>query len=223
MPLPTYDLPEPVKEFAENLILFDGVGTLEGMLLQHPKGLNNKWPPEYVMLARDALSMSDGSVLVDAHRPIPSYMIDGILDSVKTKLLDFILGMQENNITSEDLDSRTVEHQMVRNLLNVHIYGDNNVVASGENVNQHQEISPVRKDDVDSLLNHFRELGIDDDSLCKLNDAITSEPSAPDGKLGPKVSAWMGRMVTKAATKTWDVGIETASKVLMDALKNYYG
>ena len=218
MVLPTYNLPSQVKEFAENLIFFDGVGALEA---QAPDSLQRKWPQEMVMLARDAIPMTADMVLVDAHQPIPDHVISGILDQVKNKLLDFLLGLQESNITSEDLDNRTVEPEDVRNLFNINIYGDRNIVASGEHVNQ--RVNSVQKGDIDSLLSFLSELNIDNSDLSELKDAVSSEPKALDGRYGPRVREWLGGMVSKAAFSTWKVGLETAPKVLTDALNGYYG
>ena len=39
--LPTVYLPDPVKEFAQNMVLFDGVATLEAQLPEHGQ---IKWP-----------------------------------------------------------------------------------------------------------------------------------------------------------------------------------
>ena len=216
--LPIYGLPNEIKEFAENLIFFDGVGALEA---QASDGGQRKWPQEMVMLARDAVQMSGGMVLIDAHQPIPAYIISGILDQVKNRLLDFVLGLQESNVTSEDLDNRTVEPEVVRNLFHINIYGDRNVVASGEHVNQ--QSNAVQQGDVDSLISFLREYNIGEDDLSELRDAVSSEPNAPNGGYGPRVREWLGGMISKAASMTWKVGIETASKVLTDALKVYYG
>ena len=218
MVLPTYNLPDQVRDFAENLIVFDGVGALEA---QASGSYQRKWPQEMVMLARDATQMTGGMVLVDAHQPIPAHVIPGVLDQVKNKLLDFVLGLQESNITSEDLDNRTVEPEVARNLFHINIYGDSNVVTSGEHVNQRDIM--VQEGDIRSLLSCLRELNIDSDDLSELKDAVASEPSAPEGRYGPRVREWLGGMISKAASGVWNVGLETASKVLTDALKGYYG
>ena len=123
-------------------------------------------------------------VLVDARQPVPDYLVSGILDQVKNKLLDFVLGLQENNITSKDLNDRTVEPEVVRNLYNFYIYGDRNVVASGEHVEQ--SVRQVQKGDVDSLLDHLSGFNIDDDDLSELRKAVASEPTATVGIMGPK-------------------------------------
>lgn len=221
IPLPTHDLPGPMKDFAEDLTFLEGAGSLEGMLLQESESFQRRWPPRLVILARDTIKMSGEMVLVDAFRIVPRYMISGILDNVKNKLLDFVLGLQQSNVTPERLDNGSVEPGVVRNLFNVHIYGDHNVVASGENV--HQEFKTVSKGDIGSLLNHLRELGVANDDLRELKNAVSSEPQASNGEFGPKVRAWVGGMISKASSDVWKVGLEAAPKVLMDALRGYYG
>ena len=221
VPLPTYNLPDSIKAFAENQVFYEGVGQLEAMAAQASESYKCTWPPEMVIVARDAIQMSGGIVLTEAYQPISPQSISGILDQVKTKLLDFVLGLQESNITSEDLDNRKVEPGAVRNLFNITIHGDRNIVASGEYVDQ--QVNPVEKGDIDSLLGHLRELEVDNDDLSGLVAAITAEPDAPQGRYGPKVLAWLGGMISKAASNTWKVGVETATKALTDALSAYYG
>ncbi|MYC06792.1 MAG: hypothetical protein F4X57_06440 [Chloroflexi bacterium] len=218
MVLPTYNLPDEIREFAENLIFFDGVGALEA---QGTSTHQRKWPQEMVMLAQDSIQMTGGMVLVDAHQPVPAYVISGVLDQVKNRLLDFVLGLQESNVTSEDLDNRSVEREVARNLFNINIYGDRNIVASGEQVNQ--RVETVQEGDIDSLVSVLREFNINDKDLSELKSAISADPSAPGSNYGPKVREWLGGMISKAASSTWNVGLQTASKVLTEALNGYYG
>ena len=221
VPLPTYNLPDSIKDFAENQVFYEGVGQLEAMAAQASESYQLTWPPEIVIVARDAIQMSGGMVLTEAYQPISPQSISGILDQVKTKLLDFVLGLQESNITSEDLDNRTVEPGTVRNLFNISIHGDHNIVAGGEHVNQ--QANPVEKGDIDSLLNHLREMEVDNGDLSDLETAVSAEPDAPERRYGPNVQAWLGAMISKAASSTWRVGVETGSKILTDALNRYYG
>ena len=218
MVLPTYNLPDQIKDLAEHLIFFDGIGALEA---QASRSYQWKWPQEMVILARDAIQMDGGMVLVDAHKPVPAHLISGILDRVKNKLLDFILGLQENNITSENLKNGEVKQETVRNLFNINIYGDHNIVASGENVQQ--QANPIRKGDIASLLDHLSKHKVGKKDLRELKRAISAEPNATEGKLGPKVQAWLGEMVSKAYSEAWKITLTEAPKVLMDALRSYYG
>ena len=216
--LPTYGLPVEVKDFAENQIFFEGVGSLQALASDAHQV---KWPQEMVMLSRDALQMSGGMVLVDAHQPISGHVISGILDQVKNKLLDFLLDLEASNITPEDLNNHAFAPDVVRNLFNINIYGDSNFVASGENVKQ--RVNKVQERDIDSLVSFLRELNIERDDLSEIEEAVSAEPDAPDGQYGPKVRTWLGGMISKSASRAWNMGLDAASKVLTNALNDYYG
>lgn len=216
--LPTYNLPDIVQDFAENLVFFDGVGELEAQA--STESLHRKWPQEMVMLSRESIGMSGGMVLIDAEQPIPAHTVLGILDQVKNRLLDFVLGLQENNITSEDLKNRTVAPEIARNVFNLHIHGDRNIVASGENVTQ--TVKTVQKGDVDSLLSFLRGLNIDKDEIREIADAVSAEPSATDGRFGPRVQKWLGGMVEKITSGALAVGSNVTVMMLTQALRDYY-
>ena len=219
--LPTYNLPDEVKEFAENLEFFAGVGELEAMLTQENEYLRKPWPQEGVILARQVVKMSGGMELVEAHQPILPSTIAGILHNVKNKLLDFILGLQENNVTSANLKSGEVKQEAVRNLFNINIYGDHNVVASGENAQQ--QVKAIRKGDVESLVDYLRQHKVGKNDLSELEKAVSAEPVSSGGQFGPKVQGWIGKMVAKASSGAWKITLTEAPKVLMDGLRSYYG
>ena len=217
--LPTVNLPDIVREFAENLIFFDGVGELEAQA--STESLRRKWPQELIMLSRDSIGMAGGMALIDAEQPIPPHTVVGILDQVKNRLLDFVLGLQENNITSEDLKNRTVAPEIAKNVFHFNIHGDRNIVASGENVNQ--TIRTVTEGDVDSLLSCLRELNVGDDDIREAAEAVSAEPNAFDGRLGPRVRGWLGGMLEKMASGALAVGSNATVTALTQAIKDFYG
>lgn len=216
--LPTADLPDIVKAFAENLELTEGVATLEGMSKQK---LSRSWPPEMVFLSRDAFKMTDGSVLIEAHQPIPPYLVTGVLDNVKNKLLEFILELDASNITPETVADGTAETQQARQIFNIHIQDGNNIIAAGENVTQKTTV--VHKNDIESLLTHLRGFNFDEDDIDEISTAVQQEPIASDGSFGPKVNAWLVKMINKAASGTINVGAETAATAFTGALNGFYG
>ena len=219
--LPTYGLHQIVKEYAENLMVHQGVGELEGMLAAESEGFERRWPNEYVLLSQEATKMPNGFVLVDAYQPIPRALIVGVLDNVKNNLLDFVLSLQEQSTGIDEQSQDRISAGDVRNLFQIHIHGDHNVVASGESV--HQEVSPVAAGDVPSLLHHFRRLGIAKEDLQELELAVKSEPEAPPGTFGPGVNSWVGRMAMKAASGIWNVSLAAAPIILQQGLNHFYG
>ncbi len=219
VPLPTFGLPDGVKDFAEHLHFRESIGELEAMKSEGT--FARKWPPEYVIAARAHLEYSGNFVLIDAHQPIPGQVVSGVLDQVKNKLLDFVLVLQEQNITPELLNGQNESSETVRNLFHISIYGDHNVVASGESVSQTS--TSVTAGDMQSLLNHLSALGIPEHDVQELQAAILEEPSVKDAQFGPRVRAWIGDIVSKAAAGTLTIGIDRVSKEVLAALATYYG
>ena len=108
----------------------------------------------------------------------------------------------------------SMESEAVGKLVNYHIYGGKNVIATGEQVNQ--QVSIVHQGDAASLLDYLRELGVEEVDLQELGNAVASEPEAVDGNYGPQVGAWLGGMLTKAATGVWSAGVEAAPQILIE-------
>ncbi len=216
--LPTYNLPDVVKEFAENLTFFDGVGELEAQASSET--LSRKWPQELVMLSRESVGLTGGMVLVDAEQPVPIHTVLGILDQVKNRLLSFVLELQEHDITPENRKSQRVPPETAKNLFNVTIYGNQNTVASGESVNQ--TIKTVQKGDSESLLNFLRGLDLGDDDIREIAEAISVEPSATNGRFGPRVRSWLGGMMEKMASGALAVGSNATATMMTNALKDFY-
>ena len=151
---------------------------------------------------------------------MPDYAIAGILDNVKNKLLDFILDLEDLGVTPERIDKGILQPDTARNLFHINIHGNHNFVASGESVHQSNS---VRQGDVASLISYLGSLDIARRDLNEIEEAVNSEAHVLGESFGQKVSAWIGKMVSKAASGLWSVGIKSASALLNDALRRYYG
>ena len=217
--LPTYNLPEPVKSFAENMIFLQSTGELEGML-QLQGNQQMKWPAEFVILARSVI-LIEGMELADAHKPIPKYTVQGILENVKNRLLDFVVDMQENDINDGTIESGHFDRIRVRNIFHTHIYGNRNAVNVGEEINNTR--NEIRKGNLRSLVDYLRSEGIDNADLKDLEKAINSQGDSAKGELCHKVSAWIGNMVKKAVAGTSKIAAERAPEILVGALTKFFG
>lgn len=213
--IPTDTLPEEVKDFAENLIVLDAVGALQAHGAEDDK---KPWPTDLVVKAQDATAIQGGLFLTSAYQYVEASVYAGILEQVRNRLFDFLLNLQSRGSASEESN----QPEAVGRLVNYHIYGNHNVVATGEHVNQ--QVISIHKGDVGALLDHLRESGVGEEDIEDLRDAVSSEPEAlPDGSYGTRVGGWLGGMLAKAATGVWGVGLETAAEVLPKALNDFYG
>ncbi len=209
----TDDLPQDVKEFAEKLVMLDGVRALQAHEAEDDQ---KPWPLNLVVAAQEATALQGGLFLTNAYQHIPAAVYTDILEKVRNRLFSFLLNLQNSNSTSEGSQESTIGK-----LVNYHIYGGQNMINTVEQGNQQVKI--VQKNDAASLLAYLREHGVAENDLQELSDAVASEPEVSGDNFGPRVGAWMGGMLGKASTGVWQAGIEVASNVLTNALKGYYG
>ena len=220
-PIPMMNIPEDVKEWATKFEIYDNVATLEEMLKRREESFHFYHPPELTRLIEHHIGRQPPMVLVQTFQTVPRYTLTGIVDNIKNRLLDFVLELQEQGINPDDPESNETKPDVVREAVVNYIYGDNNVVAIGENISQ--EISTVQKGDINSLLEHLKAQTVPDEDLEELKSAILAEPQAETGKLGPKVSSWIGKMITKAASGGWNIALPVASTMLQKGIESYYG
>ena len=130
--LPTYNLPDVVREFAEQMTFRESIKELESMLIMEGDKFIKNWPQEALILSRESLNL-DGYVLVSAWQYITKSMISGILDSVKNRLLDFLLDLEncvELDTTIDSIDKIPKENMkeiFIKNFTIVQV-GNNNRV-----------------------------------------------------------------------------------------------
>lgn len=91
------------------------------------------------------------------------------------------------------------------------------------NVTQNLALSIV-KGDFESLRKQLSELRVEGEDADELQTALASEPVISErGKFGPKVAAWIGKMVQKAAMGAWEIGVSAAGNILAVLIAKYYG
>ena len=217
----TSGLPVELKEVSDILIVPDGVAVIEGLLESGEEALTRMLLPEITQILRRTQTMSGGMILFESYQKVPRGNLLGVLDSVKTRLLDFVLDLQERTVTSEGVRSGEIPPEVVREAAIYNFYGGNNVVATGGNA--HQEVKNVYEGNFDSLVEHLKGYKVSDEDIIDLKEAFGTEPVRKDGKFGSKVSAWIGTMISKAASGAWEISADKSSEILVKALQLYSG
>ena len=223
--IPVSSLPDNVRKFAEQLIVLQSVKEIETTIgiVEGPE-VTIPWPPEAVILARDHVTMSDGSTLVEAWKPLTKGQMESVLDQVRNRLLDFLLELQEidPDVGQSEEAIRSFPNDKVQNVFHTTILGGQNVIATGTNFSQKVSQS-VREGDSQSLCDHLRGLGIPEDGLAALLAALAQDGERPRHELGDAVKSWLGKTAAKAIDGTWNVATTTALDLLKTALFAYYG
>lgn len=222
--IPVSLLPENVREHANDLPVSHPVREIEAMVSSHKEGLRNALPTEAVLLSRDNIQMSGGMVLVELYHPISRANLEGILDAVRTRFLDFLLGLQELDediLESEAALDRLPKEEVARTF-NLTVYGDHNIIAPHSTLGD-VRIQTVQAGDIGSLTGFLEKIGIPAEDRDELREAIQEDGEPPPGTVGQRIQAWIGHMVGKAVSGAWNIGLGTAPELLKEALFRYYG
>jgi hypothetical protein len=79
---------------------------------------------------------------------------------------------------------------------------------------------------LDELVRELRKRGVGQPDLAELASAIAADESAPElaaKRFGPRVTAWLNTMISKAANASWQLEIGVAGSLLAAAIQRYYG
>lgn len=222
LPIPTLKLPAPIKKFAEELILNDGVRALESTI----EGKDSNmilWPPDIVAIVSDKIYVD--MVCISAWKLISRSKVEQVLDTVRNRLLNVVLELGEKypDINESNDALSTVPKEQAASIVNTIIFGDHNVVASGIDIEQNVS-QKIIKNDIDSLLKYMKEIGVPAEDASQLKIAIAEDgPRTEPKKLGSKVADWVGKMTKKILEGTWNVAISSAPPLIIKALSRYYG
>lgn len=163
--------------------------------------------------------------IMDLWGEIPSSQVIAITDAVYSRVLSFVIklrkeypdaGEVEGNVGANDIMEKTVNNIYYNTIHgNVGVAGNANGSTVTVNVIQGQ---------FDSLKQELTRHGVVEADFLTLKAALVDEPVIQDDKsFGPKVTDWITKMIGKAASGAWTVGLGAAGAVLQQALLGYYG
>lgn len=222
-PIPIMCIPEKFRKFVTDVEFRNGIGSLQDMI-SHSDGntLQEQWPADLVAIVASRIYKMMN--LGQAWKAIPPSAIVGILDTVRNRILNFVLEIESAAPNAgETTLSPALTPEQVGNVFNTYIMGNVGNIASGSsNIEQHATVT-ISQGDFDSLSRFFRSLDVKESDIADLRNAIDKEPSATSTGFGKRVAGWIGAMVAKSAQGLWKVAATTASTVLTKTIAQYYG
>jgi hypothetical protein len=226
VPIPPGSMPEKYSDFVQQEYLLRGISMYEELVKNHSgtEPLRLPWPADLIALVADQVYTNMS--LVAAWKILTPASIKGMLGAVRAKILDFTLEIEHSNTTQElphSAENKKTSMNSTPSPQQFFIQGNAVIGAEGANIIQNT-ILPVQKDDISSLRSYLDSLKIDKTDIEELEKALNSE-KVPEStkKLGPKVSGWIGKMVSKAASGAWNIAASVATDVLVKGISNYYG
>lgn len=148
-----------------------------------------------------------------------------IVDVVRTTILEWSLQLEAEGIYGEDLMFSQEEQSRAGSSAQISIGNFQGILGNveGSAVSQNLDLN-IAQGNLASLRTYLSASGVAATDLDALEVAIESDPQPEkSGALGPSVSEWIGRMISKAAQGSWQVGVGAAGGLLAAALGAYYG
>lgn len=165
--------------------------------------------------------------IVSAHRVIATGIIAGVLDNVRTRVLNLALDLVKvapdaGEPGSAPADPATAS--TVTNIVNNHIYGHGNAVAI--NSPGTIQLPEVQIGDLDSLIVAMQQLGVAPTDITELKDAIQGDEAdaeTPKGKPGGRVKKFMGKVALGGLAAAGKDGIKEGAAMLGELVRHFYG
>lgn len=170
------------------------------------------------------MRMQDSLAPLPVERSIPATAFTTVVESVRTTILEWALRLEREGVVGENFSFSGEEQQRAASLQNIHIENFQGILGdvTGSSVTQSLKMR-VKKHDFTSLASALHELKVPRPDIEELERALVDEPLATRPVLGPKVSTWMGRMVSKAASGALSLSMETSANLLASLIWAYYG
>lgn len=206
------------RSYAEVINFRARIGEYEAVRESAAKGgLAIPWPGDLVLYYQTRLLR--GWNLTTARQEVPLGAIAGLLDAIRTRVLRFALELESAAAASGSAEA--VAPEQVRALFQNIIMGDNNTVAimsPGAVVGRDISIG-----DWQSLALHLHTLGIPDEEIAGLNQAIAADRLDGSDGPGPAVHSWYGGLAAKAAGGSVAIATSVVGSAVWQAIMAYFG
>jgi hypothetical protein len=154
----------------------------------------------------------------------------GVLDRVRTNLVELVAEMRAGMPDSADTPSQAVADRAVNIVIGGKGHRVNVTTAAASGSGSHTvsaEGSQVELTRIEAAWPGLREelegLGVPHEELDGLHDALTSDGDPVDGALGAATSGWIGRLSTKVASGAIALGGATSTEVVSHAILKALG
>lgn len=150
----------------------------------------------------------------------------GILTKVRSIILNWTLKLEEDGILGEGLKFSDKEKEVAMLVNNYNIQNMQGIagnVSGASTVNQNNTMN-ISKMNFEDLAQYLMSNKVAFADIKDLKDAVNIDPIPTEpNKLGKNVSDWIGKMIGKSASGSWDIGVSAAGTLLAESISKFYG
>lgn len=226
LPIPSIYLPDRAKPLYERYACRASIAAIEKIL--KGSGIGKRLivsASDLALLLGDVGEVYVGRNCIHAWAEFPAGNLVEIINAVRNGILDFILALQKEVPYAGNLKDGTAspsESSTATHIFNTTLYGGSfNLIGTANSSTITFNIAP---NDFSSVEHVLREKGVGEEDVKELRTALESDQAPKKGEgFGPKVSAWIGKMMSKAADGSWKIAVDVGGTVLAKAIAAYYG
>lgn len=222
-PIPLIGLDDEMRKGMQTVTISQSISTLDEFIHKEDssKMIMNIPPEMYGYLSKD---LDNGFVIEYARREIDRIQVLQTVTSVRTKLLDFLLKINEEIGDGDNVKPLTQGDlkEKVASTFHSSVFGDNTTIIVGDN--NTQTVTNITKGNFETLEKALIEKGVEKKDIQELQEIIDADnPNEETKEFGNNVKNWISGMLTKTMDGSWKIGLGAAGNLLAEGIKMYYG
>jgi hypothetical protein len=204
------------------------VGELEQLAIgtSDTNSINIPWPSDTVLYYQQQ-EIYPGYALNAAWKVMTTAIIAGILEIIRTRVLEFVLVIEEEldiDMMNYDDNKKPLDalgQEKVTQTFHTTIMGGTNF-ALGNAGTTNQYATHVQPGDLQELKEKLAELGVTESLITDLDTALVKDTDSQE-QPGPHVQGWFGRLMIKAGQGTLQLVSATATTVVVAEVRRFLG
>lgn len=223
-PIPSAVLKEEHRWWAEKAYLLNAIASFEALVEDDSSDgrVITEWPAN--MTAYYSNAFKGGWTLNRAWQEIPTNAIRGMLDNVRTRILQFALELKRE-VGEDELSSDSASPEKVNNAVQTFIYGGQNIISpsiAGDVQVIGQQV--VVQGDFFSLSSALEAIGVAAQEVSELEAAITDDRAGgADHGYGDRVKGWLAKAGGYVAKEGGAAAVDVAKAAITSAVSAYLG
>jgi hypothetical protein len=221
--IPSVKLEPRHREFADSVRVGESIAALENIIASNQSEVFYPWNNNFVLYYQNKLLKNWG--LIKAHQLVSLSAIIGIVDTVRNRVLEMALEIQ-NEVGTADTElskaaSNTTEAEKIDQKVTTIIYGKTVVFAPGStNVHTSTSEQNIVAGDWESLKQALTNAGIEEPEVEALSIAVKQDGGQ---KAGSAVQSWIAKNASKVLVNGMKMGAEVGKTLLTEWLMRHYG
>jgi hypothetical protein len=216
-PIPPAMLEKRHRRYAQAVVLFQPIASYED--LDGDSNFVIAWPANLIVMYQ--AKFFQDYALNRAWQEIPSSVLAGLIDTIKTRVLRFALELKDDLGSVSDNVNELPEKKVDQHVV-TYIFGGTNVIASRD-FTQIESIE-IKQGDWTTLAEALERLGLQNFLISELKSALDDDSSdTTKPGLGQRTAAWLKELGEKSGTLALSIGADIVKKEATKWILGYLG